>query len=230
MAVQKATVANLYTYIGDRINDPSGTEVDTGAASTMLEWINRVVGEAAQLTDCLQSSGTVTGDGTAEDFVVSGLTNMWRVISVTDKTNGIVYHPLDRSAYQSIRNSIVIDGVTGQYYYSVFGYDAANQKISLLPVVENSVNITIEHSEIPETLLTTDTPPGLLAYYSELIVAGVAKIYFDASGDAERAEQEFQQYIMWINRLNKEVGINPEIKPEMSSLYRMAALLNQGGK
>ena len=60
----------------------------------------------------------------------------------------------------------------------------------------------------------------MFALYDALIVAGVARLYFEASGDETRSQTAFSEYIDWVQRLAKEVGTNPEILPEMSSLYR----------
>lgn len=214
-----STVANLYTYIGRRIGDPNTDEVDTGATSTMLDWINQIQNDVALLTDCFQASGTVTGDATAEDFTVSTLTGLIRILSVTDKANGITYRPVSRAEYQGYRNNIIINSLSGVYVYNLFGYAAA-RKISLLPVVANEVAITLEYSKVEAALATGDSPDGLLADYDEIFIEGVASIYFDSIGDMDQAKFAFEKYMMWVKRLSQEVGINPVIKPEMSSLWR----------
>jgi len=215
-----STVTNLYKYIQYRIGDPNGDEVDTGAGSTMLKWINQVQNDVALLTDCFQTSGTVTGDGSAEDFVVNSLTGLIRILSVTDKTDGIVYRPVSRSEYQGYRNNIINNSLPGVYVYNLFGYSDAGRKISLLPVVANSRAITIEYSKVEGELATGDTPDGLLANYDEIFIEGVASIYFDSIDNVDQAKYAFEKYMMWVKKLSMEVGINPVIKPEMSSLWR----------
>jgi hypothetical protein len=209
----------LYTDISRRILDPNNDEVSIGAGSVMLGWINDILDEAAKLTDCLQSSGTVTGTGSAENFVVSGLTNMWRILSVTDKTNGIVYLPIERRDWQGFRNSAKVNSVGGQYGWGLFGY-GASRKIDILPIVANNVVITIEHSETHATLTTGQSPSGILNDHDSLVIEGVAAIYYGTTGDTEKYQQAFSNYVDWVQRLGREVGTNPEIKPEMSSLYR----------
>lgn len=218
-----STVSALYSQIGDAINDPDGVEVDTGADSTMLRWINQVVHDAAILTDCLQNSGTVTGDGSAETHDISAYSpTLWRMLSVTDKTKGIVYLPVKRREYQGFRNSIVVNGISDMYVYNVFGQSEATQ-VYILPIVADITAITLEYSEIPATLLTSDTPPGILGNYDRLIVSGVSAIYYQTNGDFEKYQTAFGEYFDWIKRLAGDVGTNPELLPEMSSLYRFIA-------
>ena len=60
-----STIATLDTLIAQRINDPNHDEVAavSVAGSDMLRWINRVLDDAAKLTDCLQTTGTIVGSG-----------------------------------------------------------------------------------------------------------------------------------------------------------------------
>ena len=317
-----SSFTDLGTLIGQRINDPNHNEIGVGANSVMEAFTNRVLDDASKLTDCLQHSGVVTGDGTVESFslptgnvsyieildysdlalsvitvtingtaytqtegtdwnrgasntaaatslaaalngesgiiassngvvitvtadttktinslsttesatdIVIDNAKVWHILSVTDKTNGLVYLPADRREWQGIRNAIIVNSVTGMYYYNLFGY-GSGRLLHILPKVANNTNVTLEFSTTHPKMIYvdgTERPLGLLDEYDPLVIAGVAKIYYDANGDIERADQEFQQYIMEVNRLNREIGINPEIKPEMSSLYRMAALMSQ---
>ena len=223
-----SSVATLYTRIGRRIGDPNADEVATGAGSVMLDWINIVYNDVALLTDCFQQSDTVTGDATAESFVLTptALTNLSadetliRVINVVNKTSGITYRSVSVAEWHGWRNQIVVNSLSGVYVFTVFGYGDTGRAIHILPVVANTATVTLEYSFTETALATDGTPAGLLANYDEIFIEGIASIYFDASGNYEESKMAFDKYMMWVNKLNKEVGINPVIKPELSSLWR----------
>ena len=210
--------AGLYGLIGKRIGDPNHDEVPT--TTTMLGWINVVNNDAAILTDCFQASGSITGAANAESYSVSTLTGLIRILDVVDKTSGISYRPVSRTEYHGYRNNIVGNSLSGVYVYNLFGYDAAGRKIYILPTVVTDAVVTIEYSLVEDAIADTAAPQGLLANYAEIFIEGVAAIYFDASGDSQEADKAFGKYMMWINKLNGEVGINPSIKPEASLLWR----------
>jgi len=219
-----SSVASLATLIGLRISDPNHDELaaPTGATSPMLLWINMVVKEAVMLTDCLQAIDltNVKGDGSADGLAITNLTRPYHVQSVADRTNKRVYRPVTREEYSGYYNSIVGNSTDGQYVWNLFGYDAT-QKIYALPIVANNQALAVEYSQFHDTVLFDDTSLlGLLDDMDQLIVEGVAVIYFGSMGDFENARMAFDGYMTWINKLAKEVGINPVINPEMSSLYR----------
>ena len=54
-------------------------------------------------------------------------------------------------------------------------------------------------------------------------MSGVSAIYYQANGDLEKYQMAFGEYFDWIKRLAGDVGTNPELLPEMSSLYRFIA-------
>ncbi len=215
-----STFNELYTLIGNRIGDPDHDEVDTGDASTMMSWINVVLSDITMLTDCLQKSGTITGDGAAESFVATLLPNLLHIISVTDKVNERVYLPVKRSEYQGYRN-LLTPVLGGLYVYSLFGYSALGRKIYFLPVVPLAIDITVEYSETHTVIVdSTHSPAGILDQYDSMIVSGVERMYWNSSGDSERSQMAFDEYMGWVGRLAKELGINPEVEPEMSMLWR----------
>jgi hypothetical protein len=222
-----SALSTLYTQIGIRINDPVTNSPATGdgdevLASQKLTWINEVIRDTAMLTDCIQKSSTVTGTGSAETYDISSKptanATFWRMLSVSDQTNGIIYLPVKRRDYQAAYKSIVTNSVAGEFIYSDFL--KADSRLYILPIVSNAVAITIEFSELPAILGDGDALPGIFNDYDSLIVAGVARLYFEAAGDEVRSQQIFSEYIDWVQRLAKEIGVNPEILPEMSSLYR----------
>ena len=224
-----SSLATLYTQIGLRINDPVTNSPATGdgdevLAAQKLVWINQVLQDTALLTDCLQKTGTVAGGGTETniiaDLVSSGAT-FSRILSVTDRTNGRIYQPITRREYQAAHKSIVTNSASGEFVYSDFL--KVNARLQVLPLPSGT--LTVEFSELPATIVdasvdAAETLPGILNLYDSLIVSGVARLYFEASGDETRSQTAFSEYIDWVQRLAKEVGTNPEILPEMSSLYR----------
>jgi len=218
-----SNLTTLYALIGDEIYDPGNVEVATGAASRMLRWINVVAKEAARLTDCLQTSDTFAGDSSAESFVVSALTRYWHTLNIIDKANDNQYEPVTREEYLDARGNIVVNSIGSRFIYNVFGYDAT-QKVYILPVVATGSTITIEHSQLHSDV--TDAGSGaelLLGQLNEedpLIIKGVASLYWYAVGELERAQEAFQVYFARVQSLAREVGINPQIAPEMSQLYR----------
>lgn len=316
-----SSVANLFTLFGYEIGDPNANEIasPSGSTSQFIVWLNYVVQDIAKLTDCFQSSVTVTGDASSESFAVptsgiayitildwsdlntenatvtvtvngtatiltedgspgwnsatsnevsatnlaaaieavTGLTasasgavvtvradndssyalenvvtstatsnmtislgQVWRVIRVVDKTNKRVYRMVSRAEYQGYRNNIIGNSLSDVYVCNVFGYDA-NRKIYLLPLVANSTAITIETSCYPPTIVYTATSmPGLLNQNDSILLKGLASLYWSAVGDTAHAESVFKEYFERTKMLAMEVGINPEIKPEMSSLWR----------
>ena len=223
-----SALSTLYTLIGQNINDPDHDEVGTGAGSVMLGWINLVLDDTAKLTDCLQVTDTLTGNGSVESFAVTGLSevtdayDLWRILSVTDLTNGIVYIPVDRSDYYGYWISLITNSAGGNYVWNLYGYDAS-RKVYILPIVANLTEITLDFSKKHPTLLDTkesDTPLGILNEYDNLVIHGVSTIYYASAGNMERAQYEFARYSDWMKRLSSEVGTNPEIEPSMSSLYR----------
>lgn len=220
-----ATLATLTTLIQQEIQDPNADEVTIGASSVMVSWINRVLADASKITDCLQNTGSVTGNGTLEAQVLPTPTTgstLWRILSATDRVNGIIYLPCTRREYQAFYGSIVTRSAGGGYYYNLFGFGTA-RKLNILPIVANNVVITVEFSETHPTLVYsagTETPSGLLGNYDELVIDGVCAIYYGTTGDERRHMVYFTKYMDQCKRLASEVGTNPEIKPEMSSLYR----------
>jgi len=224
------TVGELYRDIGVAIGDPNNAKAKRWQ---LLTWINIVLQDAARMTDCLQTaSTTVTGDGTAESFdITTGddvLTRLHRIISVTDATNGVTYLPVKRRDWNAARINIVTNSITDRHIYNLFGYDA-NMILSILPVVVTAVDITVEHSQLHATLTTVNSSPsGLLNDDPLIVIKGVERLYWDFVGDKEKSQLAFEEYMQRATLIAQEVGINPEIKPEMSQLFRRAADVNSG--
>lgn len=223
-----ATVSVLSQRILQAINDPNSDEVAAASAAAgndMMLWINRVCYDVSILTDCLQNTGTITGNGTLEAQVLptptSG-TTYWRTLSVTDRTNGIKYMAIPREQYQDHYIAIVKNSASGLYVYNLFGY-GSNRKMHVLPILGNGTALTVEFSETHPTITYsagTETPSGILAQYDTLIIEGVKTLYFQSCNDETNAQISFAAYMDWVKRLASEVGTNPVIDPEMSSLYR----------
>lgn len=226
-----ATVATLSTRILQEINDPNGVELAAASAAAgneMMSWINQVCYDVSILTDCLQFTGTIAADATPteESFTLpsanSGCT-YWRTLNVIDRSNGRKYLPIPRDQYQDHYIAIVNNSASGLYVYNIFGYGSA-RRIYILPILSpNGTTLTIEFSETHPTITYsagTETPSGILNQYDRAIIEGVKTIYYQASYDNEKAQQSFAIYMDWIKRIAQEVGTNPSIDPEMSSLYR----------
>lgn len=223
-----ATLDTLYTQIGLKINDPvtdspANGDGDEVTAAQKLVWINQVLQDVALLTDCLQYTGTIAGGSTETNDISnmpsSGAT-FSRILSVTDRDNGIIYQPITRREYQAAHKSIVTNSAAGEFVYSDFL--KVNARLQVLPLPAGT--LTVEFSELPATVTDAgsgaETLPGILNLYDALVVAGVARLYFESGDDSARSQQAFSEYIDWVQRLAKEIGTNPEILPEMSSLYR----------
>jgi len=219
-----SSVASLATLIGLRIGDPNGDELiaPTGATDPMLLWIDMVVKDAAMMTDCLQviDLTNVVGDATSDGLSMATLTRPYHILSVSDRTSKVVYRSVNREDYQGYYNQIVGGSTAGMYVWNLFGYDT-NQKLYVLPIVANAQALAVEYSQFAETVaFNDDAMPGLLDDMDSLIVEGVATIYFHSEGDTENARTSFDNYIVWVKKLGAEIGVNPVINPEMSSLYR----------
>ena len=161
---------------------------------------------------------------TATTNMTISLGRIWRVLRVTDKTNEIIYRSVTREEFQGYRNNIVGNSLSDVYVYSVFGYDSGRY-IYLLPVVASAIAITIEASSYPPTIVYTATAmPGLLNQDDSILLKGLAALYWNAVGDTARATPIFNEYFERVKRLSSEVGINPVIKPEMSSLWQGGAV------
>lgn len=231
-----ATIANLDTMIAQAINDPNHDEVAavSVAGSDMLRWINQICYDASILTDCLQFTGTITADATPteESFALPAATaasgqygtvtpsTYWRTLNIIDRTNGRKYLPIPRDQYQDYYVAIISNGASGLYVYNIFGY-GSSRKIYILPILTGSV--TVEFSEThPDIAYSagTETPRGILNQYDRLIVEGVKCLYYQSEDDEQQAQIAFTIYMDWIKRLTQEVGTNPSIDPEMSSIYR----------
>ncbi len=215
-----ATMANIDTYFSQRIDDPNHDEVDAISGSgDMLTWLNRVVDDAARVTDCLQSTESLSVN--AEATATSTLTNLLRIISVADRTTKLVYKSIAREEYAGYYDLIKNKSAGGIYVFSLFGYTTANLKLYVLPV-PSTKTLTIEHSEYPAVLTygAGTRPPGLLDDYTTMIIEGMATLYYQTTGDTEREQAAFGTYVGWLQRLAGEVGTNPVIDGKMSSLYR----------
>ena len=313
-----SSVSSLFTLFGYEIGDPNADEIasPTGATSQFIVWLNYVVQDICRLTDCLQGSMIVTGNGSSESFAiptsgiayitilnyavvesgnatftvtvngtsttltedaeyqagasnsicatnlaaaieaVTGLTasasgavvivradpdtsyalenlvtsaisttatislgQVWRVLRVVDKTNKRIYRMVSRDEFQGYRTNIIGNSLSGVYVSNVFGYDT-NRKIYLLPVVANAAAITLESSCYPPTIVYTATSmPGLLNQNDTILLKGLAAMYWNSDDNKERAQMAFGEYFEQVKRLSMEVGINPVLKPEMSSLW-----------
>ena len=220
-------------------------------AINIATWLNALAGVAAEASGALvyvygvsDTVSTITSTANvlgltiagatvaSESVVVTGMTGLWRIISVVDRTNGYVYRPITRREYQAAYISIVTNGASGEYVCSLFGHKVQpsgtdRRKLYLLPTVAASATITVEYSRTHPVIIYTgsagdqvDEAQGILKDYETLLIEGMAVQYYQTTGDTEREQIAFQNYMGWLERLHSETGISPMIKPEMSSLYK----------
>jgi hypothetical protein len=166
---------------------------------------------------------SVTTNDTAKLTIDNGSSVLWHILTVTDQTTGIIYRPvIDRQEYQGYRVNIIGNSVTGLYLYNLFGYSTA-RKIYILPLIAASNTLTIEYSQTHPTIVYAsgiETPSGLLNNYDQLIVEGVASLYYQTIGDEANEREAFARYMQWLQMLGNEVGLTKPITAELSGLYR----------
>lgn len=169
-------------------------------------------------SDSIYALENIATSGVATLLTVT-CAQIWRIIRVTDKTNKRIYRSVTRNEYQGYYNNIVGNSLADVYVYNVFGY-GANRKIYILPIVATASVITIEASVYPARILYNATVmPGILNNDDNILVKGLASLYWNAAGDNDRASNAFKEYFERLKRLASDVGINPVLKPEVSTLY-----------
>jgi len=209
------TATNITTWLN--------TLTGVGAFSSgAVVYVYGISDSISALTTTCGTSGLTIAAATVggESVPVSVFTRLWRILSLTDRANEIVYLPVERRAYQGFYNNIVGNSIGGMYVYNLFGFDSGRQ-LYVLPILVVGNTLTLEYSQRPATILWNDTAlPGLFDWYDNLVIEGIVAMYWAATGDFERYQHAFASYMDWVGKLAQEVGTNPVIKPEMSSLYR----------
>ena len=201
-----ATATNLTTVLNSDVTGITATS--SGAVVTVT-------------ADATYTLNSLTADSLATDLFIDN-SLVWHVINVVNPTSGIIYEPVPRDEYQDLRASIITNSVGGQYVYNVFGY-GTQRKVFLIPFVALAADIDIDVSITHPVMVYvdgTEKPLGLLNEYDDLVIRGVTTIYYGINGDFERAQMEFAQYMDNMKRLAIEIGTNPVILPELSSLYQ----------